>query len=79
MNETGKVKVKEENQEKSGVAAKSRVRRSSQPRYVIIIVGGDQFRNVTTKQLYLSQKKLKLILTVSELTGDYRLIIPFTQ
>ena len=51
MNETGKVKVKEENQEKSGVAAKSRVRRSSQPRYVIIIVGGDQFRNVTTKKI----------------------------
>ena len=51
MNETGKVKVKEENQEKLGVAAKSRIRRSSQPRYVIIIAGSDQFYNVTTKKI----------------------------
>ena len=60
MNETGKVKVKEENQGKSGVAATSRIRRSSQPRYVVIVTGSDQFHNITTKKLYFKSIEIKV-------------------
>ena len=73
VNETGKVKVKDENQEKSEVAPAPKRRRSDQPRYGVIITGSDQFHNINTKTIIFKSN-------VSDLyTGNYRLIIQFTQ